>query len=221
MSTEAEIRRRWRHKLNIRKRLAESAAQKLKLREKQIAHAERVLERHKPKVEPLKPITTVVYRTANSGPRPYGALGPIVRCTVHHTAGPQPATYEQAVALIRGYDRQHLEQYGGGIGYHEMIDPAGRLFVVRDKLAKGAHTRLENAGNYGLNLLGNFETSEPTPAALKTLRRRLTEAPPKGLPDLRRVEVRGHQEWPGQATACPGRNLLPEVRAIRAARRAA
>lgn len=147
----------------------------------------------------------------------YGSLGPITKVTVHHPVSGPVSTIAQARSLIAAYDRQHQASYGGGIGYHEFIDGAGRVYPVRSAKAKGAHTGGQNTGNYGISVFGNFETQQPTAAALRTLEDRLTK-PPKagtGLPDLRGKVVRGHNEWPGQFTACPGRNLLPHVKRIR------
>lgn len=143
----------------------------------------------------------------------YGALGPIRHVTVHHSAGPRPASMRQAVALIRSYDDQHTRLYGGGIGYHEIIDTQGRVYPVRSAQAKGAHTRLHNTQNYGISLLDNFDERRPTRAQLDTLAHRLTQPPPagSGLPDLRRENIRGHYEWPDNSTACPGRFLKPHV----------
>lgn len=145
----------------------------------------------------------------------YGALGAITDATVHHDAAPisAGATLADIEARLRRYDAMHTRLYGGGIGYHEAIDPKGRIWPLRSSSARGAHTGGHNTNNYGLMLLGNFETQKPTSAQLRTLRARLTQAPPSGLPDLRGIRVRGHQDWPGptNATACPGRHLIPHV----------
>lgn len=162
-------------------------------------------------------VTTVtnVFPTRKSG---YGALGPLRNVTVHHDAAIiRPDADMRFVALrLLAFDRQHTSQYGGGIGYHEAIDPAGRVWRTRMSYARGAHTGGQNTSNYGILVMGNFEVQDPTPAQLRTLRKRLVEMPPAGFPDLRGKPVRGHRDWPGptNATACPGRSLIPHVKRL-------
>lgn len=151
-----------------------------------------------------------VYRTGGYGEHT------VVEWDVHHAAGPRPATMGEAIALIRSYDRSHAAKWRGGIGYHEIYDADGRIYAVRAPGAIGAHVALKNTGRYGVCFLDNFESRRPTAAQLRTLRARATEAPPAGLPDLRRLRgPYGHREVPGQSTACPGRYMLPHVQALR------
>lgn len=193
-------------------KLRDEASAWLKRRREQVAFEDRVVERHSRERADLSVVSRSLLPFRRSG---YGLLGPIRAVTVHHSAGPRAETMDEAVATIRAYDAMHARLYGGGIGYHEIVDDAGRVYPVRSRLAKGAHTGGCNSNNYGISFLGNYETDEPTPEQLATLRARLTEAPPKGsgLPDLRGKTVKGHRDWPGptNATACPGRNLYPHV----------
>lgn len=164
-----------------------------------------------------RPLTVVTKIPARTGG--YGSLGPIRDVTVHHDAAviDPDASMTAIESRLRSFDRQHSALYGGGgIGYHEAIDPQGRVWLLRRSYARGAHTGGQNTGNYGQLVMGNFENQKPTEAQLRTLRRRLTEAPPKGLPDLRGKRVRGHQDWPGptNATLCPGKNLIPTVKGL-------
>ena len=146
----------------------------------------------------------------------YGALGALTDVTVHHDAGVIDAGANDALVKqrLKNYDAMHRRLWGGGIGYHEALAPDGKVWQVRSPSARGAHTARHNSNNYGVMLLGNFDVHSPTPEQLSSLERRLTEAPPKGLPDLRGKRVRGHQDWPNNATACPGRNLIPFVKRL-------
>lgn len=163
----------------------------------------------------LGDITTVmkspVFRTGG-----YGSLGPINRVAVHHDAAKlRFAAYEMRT-VIRSYDRDHTIKFGGGIGYHEIIDGEGRIWPVRAKNSKGAHVGGNNSNTYGIMLVGNFHdgTERPTEKQLTTLEARLTQKPPKGLPDLRGKKPFGHKEIINNS-ACPGRRFLPWVQKLR------
>lgn len=213
---------RWRARLATRRALLAAARKRhewnptaesrrlIEYRKDQVTYAERVLARRTGSPRVLRPFPLRV--------RGYGLLGPIRDVTVHHDADVISPGY--SLEFIRGkligYDRAHAAKWGGGIGYHEAIDPQGRIHQMRSRLAKGAHVGGFNSGNYGLMLLGNFELQSPTPEQLETLRHRLTQPPAPGLPDLRGKRVRGHQDWPppGGSTACPGKALVPHVKRL-------
>lgn len=145
----------------------------------------------------------------------YGSLGEIRRVAVHHDAGVIRFTMDSVRKMIRAYDTQHMNQYGGGIGYHEIIDGRGRIWRTRSSSSKGAHVAGNNTNTYGIMLTGNFEERDtPTKAQLDTLHIRLTQAPPAGLPDLRNKKPYGHKEIVNNS-ACPGRRLLPWVQEFR------
>lgn len=223
MTDHAAIVKRWLNRRAERLKLLRAARKRhewnptpesravIDKRKEQVAYADRVIARHRDSVPQYHVVQrgTAVWRTGG-----YGSLGPIHDVTVHHDAGTRPTTFEAVRARIVNYDAMHTNLYGGGIGYHEIIDQDGRVWPVRSPQAKGAHTGRRNTSNYGICVLGNFETQEPTAEQLRTLRARLTQPPKDGLPDLRGHRVRGHQDWPGQNTACPGKNLKPHVRAL-------
>lgn len=213
---------RWRARLATRRALLAAArkrhewnptaesSQLIGYRKGQVTYAERVLARRTGSPRVLRPFSLRV-----SG---YGLLGPIRDVTVHHDAATISSGHPLGLVQqrLRDYDRLHTQRFGGGIGYHEAIDPQGRIHQMRSRLAKGAHVGGFNSGNYGLMLLGNFELQSPTPEQLETLRHRLTQPPAPGLPDLRGKRVRGHQDWPppGGSTACPGKALVPHVKRL-------
>lgn len=215
----SSIASRWRARLATRKALLAAARKRhewhptaksrelIVLRKAQVAYAERVLARHS-RVRVDRPFT----------PRAdgYGPLGDLTDVTVHHDAaviGPR-AGDALVKQRLKTYDQMHRNLWGGGIGYHEAIAPDGKVWQLRLPSSKGAHTARHNSNNYGVMLLGNFEVHSPTEEQLRSLERRFTEPPPRGLPDLRWKRVRGHQDWPDNATACPGRELAPHVRRL-------
>ena len=96
----------------------------------------------------------------------------ISRITVHHEGN----------KLIWFTDerstREHMEQVRtvhvrdrkwGDIGYHYVIDRAGRVIEGRPIAYQGAHVSNQNEHNVGVMLLGNFEQQSPAPAQLGSL----------------------------------------------------
>lgn len=112
---------------------------------------------------------------------------PVQTLTVHHTAGanddPDPAA---TVRAIYYYDT--ITQGWGDLGYHLLIDEAGRVYEGRwsggdpipvfgpdpgpdgrPQMVTGAHVAGFNSGNIGVVLLGDFTDRLPTPAARAAL----------------------------------------------------
>ncbi|HEX2772543.1 MAG TPA: peptidoglycan recognition family protein [Micromonosporaceae bacterium] len=117
---------------------------------------------------------------------------PVQTITVHHSGfgndDPDPA------ATIRGiYYNQAVTKGWGDIGYHLLIDEAGRVYEGRwsgsdtapatratlaadgrPLLSTGAHVGGFNSGNLGICLLGDFTLRQPTAAARRSLETVLT-----------------------------------------------
>ena len=136
------------------------------------------------------------------------------RLTIHHT-GTQSNfhTHRNAVHVdLDGILTGHMDLNYGDIGYHFVIDYAGRVWEGRSLDYEGAHVGRHNRGNIGVMLLGNFERQEPAPAQVAAMVR-LAE-------DLRlrfaiaRREVYGHRDL--GHSLCPGRLLYPEVQKLKA-----
>lgn len=136
--------------------------------------------------------------------------------TVHHEGSPNARTLtglDETADLLEKIRRFHVHGLGwADIGYHYVIDRAGRVWEGRPIDWQGAHVRHHNEHNIGVMVLGNFEIQRPSDAQLERL--------PRFLSDLRRRhgimagDVRSHREW--AATACPGRLLQPHFKTMRA-----
>ncbi len=129
--------------------------------------------------------------------------------TVHHSVfAPTTNKLSDSLDVVLRIQRQHVdvENYAD-IGYHYLIDRAGRVIEGRRLKWQGAHAgdSSKNRGNVGICLLGNFETEHPTKAALGSLDKLVLELQNKLR--IPRKNVRPHKAW--KETACPGRHLMP------------
>src|SRR5690606_5674904 len=81
------------------------------------------------------------WRAAEPLRREMRPMGDVRRITVHHSATLVRSTTEgAAVGAIRGIQRHHQQHNGwGDIGYHFLIDPAGRVWTGRGLEWQGAH----------------------------------------------------------------------------------
>ncbi|XAL98768.1 peptidoglycan recognition family protein [Phycisphaeraceae bacterium D3-23] len=138
----------------------------------------------------------------------------IQKITIHHEGS-------RAVDFT-GFDStaQHLEKIRkshvnnnnwSDIGYHYIVDRAGRVWEGRPTRYQGAHVGQNNENNLGVMALGNFDRQSPTQQQLNALFdtvRRL-----KHQHNIPRAQVKSHQEI--RPTACPGRNLQRHMDALR------
>jgi hypothetical protein len=139
------------------------------------------------------------------------------RITIHHSGS----------LILRDTDRgsvaddlnsvlgAHTRIRYGDIGYHFIIDYAGRVWEGRSLSYEGAHVSCENAGNIGVMLLGNFERQKPSQLQLDTLTK--VSALLRRQFDISARRVYGHRDI--GASVCPGRYLYPYVAALKTAKK--
>lgn len=134
-------------------------------------------------------------------------MAPITRITVHHTGVPFDGTdYGATAAGIRSIQRQHQDGNGwADIGYHFIVDRAGRVWEGRSLEWQGAHAGNPslNRGNIGVAVLGHFDRQHLTPAQREALVRLLDDL--RSRYGIQRSQVLAHGEL--KATACPGSAL--------------
>lgn len=137
------------------------------------------------------------------------AVGGYDRITIHHTANVPGVRFDGSLAdsinTIQKVQRNHMqtESYGD-IGYHFLIDSAGRVFAGRDMRYQGAHAGgANNRRNIGICLMGNFEHGSPSSSAMSTLNKMLVDL--RRTHRIERTRIVGHGEL--KNTACPGRSL--------------
>lgn len=143
----------------------------------------------------------------------------IYRITVHHSAmlfrDSSAASCANEIRVIQHSHMASPDRRYGDIGYHYLIDPAGRIWEGRNLRYQGAHARADNnRGNIGICLLGNFVHGgggqRPTPAQSASLRQLLASLSSRYhvVPD----EIHGHRDF--VTTECPGpyvESLLTDI----------
>ena len=156
---------------------------------------------------------------------------------VHHTAGSNSYTRAQSAAIVRGIQIYHVKGNGwDDIGYNFLVDKYGQIFEGRyggmDRPVIGAHALGFNTGAVGVAVIGDYGTSQISPAAKASLEQllawRLDVAHvdplsmvsrisgggpkfPRGVPVLLRA-ISGHRDV--NFTDCPGNALyaqLPQI----------
>lgn len=151
---------------------------------------------------------------AEPAERPYESMLP-VRISVHHTGAAQPVSEEDAVQELRIIQRYHQKGRGWiDIGYHFLIDGAGRIWQGRPEGAVGAHVRNKNEGNVGVSLMGSFHPPKDMKPTAEQMRSLFLLA--RWLVAAYAIDpqtIRGHRDQ--QATDCPGDTLYARMDDIR------
>lgn len=155
----------------------------------------------------------------------HNPMGEVRHITVHHE-GWQVVDFTDAantierLEKIRGAHTRSVRDGGRGwadIGYHFVIDRAGRIWEGRSIKLQGAHVSECNENNLGIMCLGNFEDQVPSAAQLAALTRALKAF--KAYYKVPMDHIYTHQEWAKMgkthSTECPGRNLQAQMGKIR------
>lgn len=94
--------------------------------------------------------------------------------TLHHTAGSNNYTKEQAAAQVRGIYQYHGQTLGWcDIGYNVLVDKYGTIYEGRygglDKAVEGAHAGGFNTNTWGISMIGNYEAAQPSSVMLDSV----------------------------------------------------
>lgn len=149
----------------------------------------------------------------NPVPQYMNRMRPVTRITIHHDGiSPFASTNKaEAAARIESIRRGHRGRNFGDIGYHYVIDPAGRVWQGRSLTWQGAHVGAQNDGNLGICVLGNYQNQRPSETQLRAVEHFVAQQMRTHRVGVRQVYT--HKEL--AATACPGRNLQPSIVAMR------
>jgi N-acetyl-anhydromuramyl-L-alanine amidase AmpD len=131
----------------------------------------------------------------------------IRKITVHHEGSRVNTSMSRwnVAADLKDIRRVHLRvMHAGDIGYHYIIDRAGRIWEGRPRCYQGAHCGgSANIENLGIMLLGNFDLQRPSAQQIATLDRFLRHEMNRYSVPMKRVFT--HREL--KPTRCPGRHL--------------
>ena len=99
---------------------------------------------------------------------------PTKAITIHHTAGSNNYTAAQAPGIVRGIWAYHANNLGwGDIGYNALVDKYGNIYEGRagglDRNPQGAHVGGFNAHTWGISMLGNYMSAQPTQESLNAM----------------------------------------------------
>lgn len=166
----------------------------------------------------LAMMTRSTWKAAAARTRSMKPMGPVHRITIHHSATAcRDARTSAAIAAIRSIQRYHQDEQGwGDIGYHFLIDPAGRVWTGRAVDWQGAHAGDDerNQGNVGICLLGNYTPGDqgpPQPAQIDALAALVQQLCVRH--GVAAKDVVTHREL--KQTDCPGPYLQTAVEGLR------
>lgn len=186
-------------------------------------HPAPTVKPYKPKWHPLPessladlPRSVIPRQTWAKGdpvPRLMNRMLPIKRITLHHDGMTTftSTNYSAAKSRVERIRTSHRSQNWGDVGYHFLIDPAGRVWQGRPLSWQGAHVRAQNEGNIGICVMGNYMNQRPTQAQLRQI-----ENFTATLMRMYRIPLREiHTHLELAQTACPGKHLQPRLVSMR------
>ncbi|MEU1997049.1 N-acetylmuramoyl-L-alanine amidase [Nocardia gamkensis] len=94
--------------------------------------------------------------------------------TVHHTAGRNDYSKAESAGIVRAIYTYHAKTLGWcDIGYNALVDKYGQVFEGRfgglDRPVQGAHAGGFNENTSGVALMGNYESEQPSEAAIEAI----------------------------------------------------
>ncbi len=149
------------------------------------------------------------------------------RMAIHHTAGPQTAN-GSVIERLQGTQAYAMDSGGYcDIPYQMLVGYDGTLYEGRGlELLSGATGGGNNPGNLAVCFIGCYhepesqcvggEGHQPTDAMMH--RGQLLVQTLVRMEDISTADdnIRGHRDWPGNSTACPGERLYPRLGELRA-----
>lgn len=135
------------------------------------------------------------------------------RITVHHGGSVVDfkTSKERVEQIIEGMLLDHRNRNYGDMGYHFVVDFAGRVWEARSLAYEGAHTSRQNEGNIGVVLLGNFQEQNPARKQLDALKILIESLRERYR--IKRHRIYGHRDL--AQSLCPGERLYGRIRAFR------
>jgi hypothetical protein len=153
----------------------------------------------------------VLSRLAWGARRARGAEVPMhpTHVTVHHTDGHPRTKLTDSIEEVRGIQAFHQgpERNWADIGYHFVIDGAGRVFEGRHADVLGAHAGGANTDNIGIAMMGDYNRDQLSEDQKTALRRLITFLALRYRVDPKQKGfIQPHMHYSN--TDCPGKNVL-------------
>ena len=129
----------------------------------------------------------------------------ITRITLHHQGvafprGSDPVQYLRNLQVWSRDTQKWLD-----VPYHYVIDLDGNIYAGRDiRFAGDTNTEYDPAGHALIEIVGNYEESEPSQSQLDAVVELMVLLAEKHSISV--DAIRGHRDFSGQ-TVCPGKNL--------------
>jgi len=146
---------------------------------------------------------------ASTKPKPWllREAGVFDRLTVHHAGlAVNKHTIKNAVMNdLQNIQAGHIDKKYADIGYHLVVDYAGRVWEGRSLAYEGAHVAGQNEHNIAVMLLGNFEEQRASDEQVATMVRLVGLL--RKQYDIKAHRVYGHRDL--GPSACPGKNVYP------------
>lgn len=135
------------------------------------------------------------------------------KITVHHIGKSKnfDIAKKSVVRDLDGVLTEHMDRNYGDIGYHFIIDYAGRLWEGRSLAFEGAHVSGQNDRNIGIVCMGNFDVQQPSEAQLITVEQIISVL--REHYGIKQNRIFGHRDL--GPSACPGENLYPNIIKLR------
>jgi len=135
------------------------------------------------------------------------------KITVHHVGKTKnfDIAKKTVVRDLDGILTEHMDRSYGDIGYHFIVDYAGRLWEGRSLAFEGAHVSGQNDRNIGIVCLGNFDVQKPSEGQLITVEQIIYVL--REQYGIKQNRIFGHCDL--GPSACPGENLYPNIIKLR------
>ncbi|XP_015122499.2 uncharacterized protein LOC107044927 [Diachasma alloeum] len=143
-------------------------------------------------------------RAPNKTPEGLG-INPPPFVVIHHSDSNGCTSQAICQARVRSFQNYHMDHNGwDDIGYNFLVGEDGNVYEGRGWGIRGAHSPNYNAKSLGICFIGNFESREPQPAAIKAAEDLLGFGVANGTIKSD-YTLLGHRQT--KSTTCPGDEL--------------
>lgn len=148
----------------------------------------------------------------------FGRKGRVYRFAGHYSGGPKSTSVDDTIQKARSFHNHHQARGWGGCSYEYVVGP-GVVVCLNPTDRKSAAVAGQNTGMAGVCVPGTLG-DRIDPLTRQTLAWLFDNAHTSALParhrmprPIRTLDCRGHKEFPGQATSCPG-DYLPTYKEL-------